>query len=308
MELLQLGHFRVLARTQHMTKAAEELYVSQPALSQTIKRLEAELGVPLFDRPGRQIRLNQFGKAFLTHVEQAFFALEEGQRLARGIAHLDQGEVALASAALRWLSEPLRDFLAEHPAATFRLVESALPEMQRQLETGEIDFGFTPAPIQAPGLRWRRLLTEEVYLAVPPEHRLAQQGSVPLEDIAQEPMLWGRKGCYLREIMDFACREAGFNPKIVCETDEAAIYDLVKAGLGSAFTHALRMPPQNAQEVTQVRVTHPTSYLTLGIAWHEAHHLSGSACLFRDFIQQRFAGSRQASPVPAGVYSLHANR
>lgn len=302
MELLQLNHFRVLARTQHMTKAAEELYVSQPALSQTIKRLETEMGVPLFDRPGRQIRLNQFGKAFLMHVEQAFFALEEGRRQVRDIAHLDQGEVALASAALRWLSEPLRGFLARHPAAPLRLFESTLPEMQRQLETGEIDFGFTPAPIQAPGFRWRRLLTEEVYLAVPPGHRLAQRKSVPLGDIAQEPMLWGRKGCYLREMMDLACRQAGFKPKIVCETDEAAVYDLVRAGLGAAFTHALQMPQQNAQNLVQLQVTHPTSYLTLGIAWHEAHHLSGSACLFRDFIQQYFAVAEQASPVPAVVY------
>ena len=292
MELLQLSHFRVLARVQHTTKAAEELYVSQPALSQAIKRLEMELGVPLFDRPGRQIRLNQYGKEFLAHVERAFFALEEGRHQVRDMAHSDQAEIAMAAAALRWLSSPLHDFLKKHPDAKIRLSESALPEMQRQLERGELDFGFMPAPVEAPGFGWSRLLTEEVYLAVPPGHRLAHLESVSLRDIAPEPMLMGRKGCYLREIMEDACCQAGFAPRIVCETDEAAIYDLIRAGLGVAFTYALQMPQQNRDEMAWVRVMHPTSYLTLGIVWHEAHYISKLACYFRDFIGQHFAAAR----------------
>ncbi len=72
MELLQLKYFQTVARLEHMTKAAEELHIAQPSLSKTIARLEKDLGVPLFDRQGRQITLNSFGKVFLKRVERIF--------------------------------------------------------------------------------------------------------------------------------------------------------------------------------------------------------------------------------------------
>lgn len=288
MEFQQLEQFRVLARVQHVTKAADELYVSQPALSQSIKRLEDELGVPLFDRPGRQIRLNSFGQAFLARVEQAFFALGEGQRQARDMAGGDAGEVSLASSALHWLADPLQAFLSGHPAVQLRLFQISVPEMQQKLEAGTLDFGITPAPLTASGFQWRCLLTEEVSLLVPETHCMAGLESIPLGRLASEPMLFGRPGCYLRDLMGPVCREAGFVPRIVCEVDEAAVADLVKAGIGVAFTHARQIPHHRRDGLSRVRVTHPTRHLTLGLVWHEKHYLGGAARAFQDCLLGRF--------------------
>jgi len=300
MDLLQLAQFRVVARVQHMTKAAEELYIAQPSLSKAIKHIEAELGVPLFDRPGRQICLNRFGRAFLERVEQAFFALEEGKREVRDMAHLGQGEVALAADALHWLPDILRAFRAEQPAARFRLFQRVAHEMQRQLETGEIDFGFASGPLAAPGIHWRRLLTEEIYLAVPRGHRLVGCGSVPLAEVAQEDVITGRGGCILRDMMVEACRQASFTPRVVCEADEAAaIHDFVEAGLGVAFIPALMRQQRGEQGIEWVHLTDPICHLTLGIVWHEAHHLSGAAYAFRDFITEYFSESGQRMPLLA---------
>ncbi|MHB8148225.1 MAG: LysR family transcriptional regulator, partial [Vulcanimicrobiaceae bacterium] len=80
MELQQLAYFRVVARTEHFTQAAEELAITQPALSRAISRLERDLGVALFDHRGRSVRLNRYGRAFLRHAERALVALEEGRR------------------------------------------------------------------------------------------------------------------------------------------------------------------------------------------------------------------------------------
>lgn len=300
MEFQQLEQFRVLARVQHVTKAADELYVSQPALSQSIKRLEEELGVPLFDRPGRQIRLNQFGQAFLARVEQAFFALGEGQRQARDMAGGDAGEVSLVSSALHWLADPVQVFLSGHPAVQLRLFQSSVPEMQQKLEAGTLDFGMTPAPLTASGFQWRCLLTEEIYLLVPEKHCLAGQDGIPLSRLASEPMLFGRPGCYLRDLMEPACREAGFAPRIVCEVDEAAVADLVKAGIGVAFSHDWQIPHHRRDGLSWVRVTHPAHFLTLGIVWSEAHYLSGAARAFQDFLLSYFAANRlETRPVVA---------
>jgi DNA-binding transcriptional LysR family regulator len=79
-------------------ESAEELFIAQPSLSQTIGHLEKEIGVPLFDRHGRVIRLNQFGKAFLEHVETLFREFEEGQRKVQDIAGLEHGEISLGAA------------------------------------------------------------------------------------------------------------------------------------------------------------------------------------------------------------------
>src|SRR5438309_3725141 len=96
MDLLQLKYFQTVARLEHMTQAARQLEIAQPSLSQTIARLEEELGVPLFDRQGRQIRLNQFGRTFLRRVERIFAELEDGRRELADLAGLEQGRVSLS--------------------------------------------------------------------------------------------------------------------------------------------------------------------------------------------------------------------
>lgn len=95
MDLLQLKYFQVVARLEHMTRAAEELHISQPSLSKMISRLEKHLGVPLFDRHGKQIRLNRFGKIFLNRVDRVFAELEEGQYELADLTGLERGEADL---------------------------------------------------------------------------------------------------------------------------------------------------------------------------------------------------------------------
>ena len=102
-------------------ESAEELFIAQPSLSQTIGRLEKEIGVPLFDRHGRVIRLNQFGKAFLEHVETLFRELEEGQRKVQDMAGLEHGEISLGAATVNWLPDLLRRFQAFYPSVRFHL-------------------------------------------------------------------------------------------------------------------------------------------------------------------------------------------
>ena len=140
MDLLQLRYFQTVARTEHMTKAAQELFIAQPSLSKTIRRLEKEIGVPLFDRQGRSIKLNQFGKAFLGHLDTLFRELEEGQREVRDMAGLENGEVSLAATSLHWLPELLHRFQLLHPAVHFNLSQCLPSEMPTQLQTGTCSY------------------------------------------------------------------------------------------------------------------------------------------------------------------------
>ncbi|TVX91630.1 LysR family transcriptional regulator [Paenibacillus agilis] len=286
MELLQLKYFQTVARTEHMTKAAKELHVSQPALSVTIARLEEELGVPLFDRVGRQIRLNFLGKAFLKKVDTALGALEVGKREVADLAGLERGSVLLATTTLNRIAELITPFLAEYPHINFRITQASTEEMKVELlEKGEIDFCLTSSFIDRQGIGNLALMTEEIVLAVPSTHRLKDRQRIHLSEVANDPFISLKPGYSFRKITDDFCRKAGFIPNIICEGDEpAAISGLVRAGLGVAF-----LPIAAKKELPSLTLLHieePICQWTPHVAWNENQYLSLAAQTFRDFVER----------------------
>ena len=240
MDLLQLKYFQVVAQLEHMTRAAEQLAIAQPSLSQSIAKLEEDLGVPLFERQGRRIRLNQFGKVFLKRVERVFLELEEAKREISDLAGLEQGLITLAVASTQPLPDLLSAFLAQYPHVRFRLFQQhSLTTVVQQLERGEIDLCISSPPIEQPGITWVPLMTEEIFLLVSNKHPLANRGTIRLIEAANEPFVSLKAGHRLRDITDNLCKQAGFVPTIAFEGDETAtIRGLVTAGLGVTFMAA----------------------------------------------------------------------
>jgi DNA-binding transcriptional LysR family regulator len=236
MDLLQLRYFQAVARHQHVSRAAAELRVAQPALSRAIARLEAELGVPLFDRRGRRVRLNRFGTMFLARAGRALDELDQGQREVRDAAGLAQGTVAVAAETLRTLSGLVAGFLAGHPGVSFRLFQSPAPVMAARLQAGEVDLCLASQPLPGPALTSAELLSEEVLLAVPPSHRLAGRTRATVGELAGEPFVTTRPGYWQRALTDRLFTDA----VIVCEGDEPyAIRGLISAGVGIGLMPAM---------------------------------------------------------------------
>lgn len=291
MELLQLKYFQTVARLEHMTRAAEELGIAQPALSQTIARLEAELGVPLFERVGRGIRLSQFGKAYAQRVERIFQELALGQREIAALADGTQGEVELAvSVATQLLPDLLSGFRHEHPAIRFRLSQHDVTTMAQQLSKGSYDLCITSPPLQQAGVTSIPLLTEDIRLAVPTWHPLAQRSSIRLQEVAQEAFICLKLEHSLRRLTDSFCQQAGFRPQIVFESDEpSTIRGLIRAGLGIAFIPSLSW--HGAVEpaaVVEVPIAEPRCQRTIGVSWLAERPLSRAAQQFREFAVQYF--------------------
>lgn len=285
MELLQLRYFRAVAKHEHMSRAAQELHVAQPALSKTIARLEEDLGVPLFDRRGRQIRLNPIGKAFLEKTEAALEALEEGRRMVADMAGLEAGTIHVASPALGRLSALIGKFLESHPDVRFQLKQAAAEEMEELLEAGKIDFGFSALPVRKPGLRELPVLSEEAYLAVPPGHPFAGRDSIHLSEAANEPFIGYQPNHLYRKRDEKLLLNAGVIPRFVCEVDEGgAKSSLVRAGLGLAIIGACNrgdttaLPPESL-----LRIVSPGNRTTFQLVWQDHHYLSRAAMAFRDF-------------------------
>ncbi|TVX93426.1 LysR family transcriptional regulator [Paenibacillus agilis] len=288
MDLQQLKYFQTVARTEHMTKAARELHIAQPALSVMISRLEEDLGVQLFDRVGRQIRLNVFGKAFLKNVDKALDALENGRREMKDMAGLEQGSILLATTTLHRVAEFLGPFISMYPHVNFRITQAITEEeMVELLEKGEIDFCIATSFIHRPDICYMPLQTEEIVLTVPYSHRFLDRDSIQLREVADDPFINLKEGYSFRKITDEFCKSAGFVPNIICEGDEpAAISSLVRAGLGVAF-----LPAAAKRELPPLHLLHienPVCQWTPHLVWHEKHYQSLAAQAFRAFIQGHY--------------------
>jgi len=292
MELQQLLYFRKVAELQHFTRAAEELSVSQPALSRAVARLEEELGLQLFEREGRSVRLNRYGQVFLGRVERILQEVEASRHEMADLAGTEHGTVALAflhTLGVRLVPDLLRHFRQDHPQIGFQLWQNASEVILGQLEAGEIDLCLSSPFFRSgiPNLGWADLFTEELYLIVPPDHALAGKGSAELREVADSDFISLKPSTGLRQLSDDLCLQAGFTPRILFEGEEVAtIRGLVNAGLGVALIPAPAEPEQLGAE--WLHVSSPVCRRTIGLAWMKGRYLSGAAQLFRDFVLSRF--------------------
>ncbi|QBD77128.1 LysR family transcriptional regulator [Ktedonosporobacter rubrisoli] len=297
MDLLQLRYFRTVARLEHMTRAAQELYISQSSLSKTISHLEHELGLPLFDRQGRQIKLNQYGKTFLQRVEQAFAALENGQRELAELTNQEQRRISLASMSVYLLPNLLQAFLKNHTDISIRLFSNPRRETLAQLERGEVDLFISSPPIEVTTVEQTSLMMEEILLAVPQGHWLAERETINLSEVAGEAFLALKPGYRLRELTDTFCQQAGFTPHIVFEGDEpVALLHLVKAGIGIACIPSLVWKSFPEMAVRSLHITEPRCEREMLLLYSKEHYLSSAAREFRDFIITYFAQFNQKRP------------
>lgn len=284
MELNSLKQFLVVARLEHLSRAADELHVAQPSLSRTIARLESELGVPLFDRGGR-IRLNDSGKLFRDHVERALGTLDAGRRAVAEAAREGPSTVRLASETFLTLTGPLAAYKRAHPAVEIELHWSPPEDMARRLRAQEVDLCVASQPIHAEGLESVDLFDEAVGVGTPLNHPLATRTSVTVDDLADHPFVTAREGHWLRRLLDRLFAARGLTPKIVCESDEhSAIADLISAGLGIGLAPAFARRSVTQAPVAWIPVDSPDCRRTVTLYWGADNHLSTTTQLMRTTI------------------------
>ena len=286
MELQQLEYFRVVARTEHVTQAAEELAITQPALSRAMARLERDLGVSLFDHRGRSVKLNRYGKAFLQHVERALGAIDEGRRELTDLADRDAGVIAFGFAHALGTSvvpDLIAGFRQQHPRARFQLLQNASHIILDELEAGDVDLALvSPVPPTRERIETLELSSEELYLAVPHDHRFAKRRSVRLAELRDDTFVCLREGYGLRSLTDHFCEQAGFAPKIAFEGEEiATLRALVSVGLGVAIIPAAS-PAEGAPP--QLHITQPVCSRSIGVLWDPSRYQPELAQAFRHHI------------------------
>lgn len=244
MELRHLRYFAAVADTRHFGRAAERLHMAQPALSQSIRQLEAELGTPLFARTTRQVRLTPAGEFLRGEAARILTAVEDCARGVRRIAEGRQGLVRIAftgSAAHNQLPRMARIVKRELPGLALEIHADLLtPAQVEGLTDGSLDLGVLRPPMAGEGLRLRTIESEPLVLAVAADHRLASEPVISMADLRTEPfVLFAGTSSAVNEAVLRSCREAGFVPHREHEAAGISVQlPLVAAALGIALVPA----------------------------------------------------------------------
>lgn len=236
MELLQLKYFLKIAETGNMTRAAEELYISQSSLSRTISRLEKDLGVQLFDRVGRQIRLNQYGKIFLARTKQMFYQLDEAKReIADLNGQYDQciNIAVTIPGILTFFLERYVDMSREIKFSQFFIQRTELAEV---LENGKVDFVITGDHVENEQLCWDYLFHDSILALVPKGHPLSGSTIISLSQLIGQPVICSPSGIGIRPLVEDCFATVGACPNVVFEENDSDMFiQLVQNKVGIAF-------------------------------------------------------------------------
>ncbi len=287
MELLQLQYFLTVARMEHVTEAARSLHVTQSSLSKTIQRLEEDLGVPLFDRKGRKLRLNEFGSKFLCRVERALFELEQGKLELRDLSNPEHGTLELAVTTASTLPNILREFRKKRPDIQFHVQMLTTQEMVTLLHRGEVDFCLSSPPIQDDDIECQIVFIDPILVAVPRGHRLADRSIVSLTELKDELFVGVKKGYGTRDFVDAICKSAGFTPTYVYEGDEPArLIQLVEAEIGIAFIPSTAR--DSREQITYLQVENHELVREIALLWHRSRYISRAAQEFREVVVDYF--------------------
>ena len=298
MDLLQLKYFQVVARLENITRAAEELHIAQPSLSKTIARLEESLGVPLFERAGKRIHLNQFGETFLRRVDRSFSELENGQRELADLAGLESRSITVGVSSSRLLPNFLKEYLTCNASVKFRLRHIAnQQELENQLLNGKIDLSIFFSPSMHSEIHCEPLLVEEIFLAVPPNHRLADRTKIQLSEVANDSFINVTTDLEFWTTTNNFCLQAGFTPNIVFEIESLdVIVSLVNAGLGVAFLPACWYQGSNSKSSPiHLQIETPACQRTFWLSWKKERYVSKLTRNFTKFALEYFSSANKNS-------------
>lgn len=288
MELYQLRYFCSVAKHENITKAAEELHVSQPALSRSIRRLEEELGVGLFDRVGRHIELNDRGRVFLRAAEGAIKSVDSvGQTLDRYVREQSSTLNVRNPCYFGDDAAVLGAFARRYPGIYLRCASEPTPFLD--VERPDLTFFASFARHEEPNCC--ALGQEDLVVSVPLDHPLADEHSVRLADLRYEKFVTVLPSA-VRSVIDGMFAEAGFEPHVVLEDQHCwMVNQYVAQGLGIAIAPAVTwFSAIDRERVRSVPISDVKRRRTLYLKWPEGITLSPAAESFKEYLGEYYRG------------------
>jgi DNA-binding transcriptional LysR family regulator len=291
----RLKVFRTVAEHLNFRRAAEELSLTQPAVTSQIKTLEQELGVQVFDRSGSRISLTPAGTVLLKYAQKIEHLEAAALEAMSPFAGEPRGELHMGASltiAQYILPRILGDFQQQHPQIQPRVITCNTEQVLESLVAHEISLGFIEGPTMRRDVHTEMFLEDEIVLVVPPAHEWSVQGFVEPEQLKQERLLMRERGSGTRRVIEMALQKHGLRTKelrLAMEVDSTeGIITAVEAGLGIGFaslwsiSKELQLGTIRVVPILGVRMTRP-----LSVAYEIGHEPQGITLAFLHLVRSR---------------------
>lgn len=293
MELRQIKYFIEVAKREHVTEAANALHVAQSAVSRQIANLEKELGVDLFIREGRTVRLTPIGRVFLEHMKRAVHVLDDARQVVDEYVDPQKGTIHVgfsASLASYILPTAIYYFREKYPDVKFELNQGSYSELIDSVIKGDINIAVLgPMPPKQAKIKGTVLFTEDIVALLPTNHPLSMRSSIKLIELRDDPFVLLPKEFILRDVIVDECKLRGFEPTISFEgKDLEAVKGLVSAGLGVTLIPEVTIVDCLPRATVKVPVIEPTLKRSIGALIPTERELLPTEKLFYEFIKEFF--------------------
>ncbi|MEN3090403.1 MAG: LysR family transcriptional regulator [Staphylococcus pseudoxylosus] len=288
MEIRQFNYFMTVAKLGSFTKASQQLHVSQPALSKTIKAFESELNVELLDRSDRQVKLTDSGEIVYNHGLKIFDTLSSLTSNLEDNSSLKSGNIRIGLPSLigiMFFPSMIKGFSSAYPYLTTELIEEGTHKVIRLVDEGEIDCGIVMLPVDETKFDVFQLTEDKLMLYLQKSHPLAQRSEVALTDIKNEPTILFTEDFTMHDRIIQECNNSGFKPNIAYQSAQwDFIKDMVENNLGVTFFPESLKRKINYDKITAVPITEPYIYWEVGLIVKKDRYRSHATRALIDYI------------------------
>ena len=291
MELAKLRYFYLTAKRGHVTRAAEEIHIAQPALTKAIKQLEEELGVPLFYKKGRNIYPTVFGEYLKNKLEGIFVQLDSIEGELAALKEEARTTVRInVLAASTAVTDAVVAYKKKNPPVVFQLIQNETEtDCDVSVTINTADFSMLPA------FKKRCVMEEKIYLAVPKSSPYAARERVDLKEVKDEGFVNLAGSRLFRAVCDKFCAYAGFKPKNSFESDSpVAVRNIIGVSAGVGFWPEFSWGEVSG-DVVLVPIADPICQRELVLGLHESTFPSAAAADFYEFLLRFLQKRRKKS-------------
>lgn len=294
MELRQLRYFVAVAEREHISEAAEILHVAQSAVSRQISNLEEELGIELFERVGRNVKLTPIGRIFLEHTIAALQAIDFAKKQVEEYLNPEKGTIKIGfptSLASFLLPTVISAFKKEHPNVSFHLRQGSYRYLIDAVKERELNLAFLgPVPASDQYIVSKILFTENISALVPATHPLANKEHIQLTELRNDGFVLFPDGFVLNKVAVEACKSVGFAPKISSEGEDMdALKGLVAAGIGVSLLPESAFYDATPRRTSKLTLVEPPFTRNVGVIYPINRELAPSEQIFLEFVSHFFS-------------------
>ena len=278
MELHQLRYFIAIAETSSFSRAAERCHVSQPSLSQQIKKLEDQLGQRLFDRLGKRVALTEAGKMLLDRVSVIISHVENAEREIRDSREVLNKRLsigALPTIAPYFIPPLVEHMVVRHPDIELTIHEDLTRNLVAATAAGELDLAIMALPINDPRLQVKPFHTERLLVAMAKGHSLARRKKLSLIHLAEERFIRLSDMHCLGEQVSSFCHDSNFNPQVACHSAQIeTLQSLVAQGFGLSFVPEMARKSRHSEKIVYRSLADYKLERTLAMVTNKHRYLS----------------------------------